>query len=85
MRSLDVVGGDVGGAQRDRYGECASLSRRTVDVNHTLMQFDQFPHQGQADSGSLIASRAHILDAVKALEYAVSLGFGDANAGVSHL
>ena len=79
---LDVFGGKMRAALRNRDGERGTFADRALHADRSAVQLDQLVDQRKTYAAALVAATASALDAVKTLEHArQSLG-GNAGAGV---
>src|SRR5512140_717521 len=68
----------------DGNGEAAAFPQRAFHPNGTSVEFDEFLHQSQSDSGPLVGSASRDVHPMKAPENARQLALWYAGAGVFH-
>src|ERR1035438_3008247 len=62
--------------------EIASCSQRAFYRNRASVHLDQFAHQGEANTASLVAAPAHAVDAPEPLEKVRQVNLRDAGPGI---
>src|SRR5690349_6057284 len=69
---------------RKRYTECAPRSLATLQPHAAAVSLDNRPHDVQADAKAGIGVLVWSANLVEALEYALVMRLGDADAEVTH-
>src|SRR5581483_3463526 len=81
----DAIGRKVILSLGDSYREGRALSFFALNGNRTVMQLDQFLHQRESDSGSLVSSAFRSRYPVESLEYVRQFALGYPGASVTDL
>ena len=80
----DPLGRQMAAALGQRHHEHGPLARLALGPDRPAVQLHELLDQRQADAGALVGAGPHAFDAVEALEQAIDLAGGDADAGVAH-
>jgi hypothetical protein len=75
---------DVRLSQGNCNSECAAFAHYALHADRSAVKFDQFLHQGQADTGAFMCASPAVFNTMEALEHARQFFRGNANAGISH-
>src|SRR5262249_22645741 len=74
----------MGLSQGNCDSKCAALAHYTRHSDRSAVQFDEFMHERQADTGAFMCASAAVVDAMEALKHARQFLGGNANAGIAH-
>ena len=79
----DPIGRQVRSAERDGHRESGSFSNGAIDLDCAFVEFDEFLHQGKADSAAFIGAALLPFDAMEALEQTREFVVRNTNAAVA--